>query len=48
MTVTALTLAAQEKGKELPGDLEPWMYGVIAFVIFTVLLLITWTFNKDR
>lgn len=45
-TVAALLATTEEKGRDLP--LEPWAIGVGAFVLLTVLLLVTLTFGKDR
>ena len=54
MTIAALVtqlagrlLAVEgEHGRELP--VEPWVYGVGAFGILLVLLLVTLSFGKDR
>lgn len=45
-TVAALLATTEEKGRELP--LEPWVIGVGAFLLLTVLLAVTMTFGKDR
>ena len=49
MTPTISGLFAREGeslGRELP--VEPWVYGVAAFGLLLVLLLITLSFGKDR
>lgn len=45
-TVAAALATGEEKARELPA--EPWAIGVGAFVLLTVLLLITLSFGKDR
>ena len=49
MTAAAVRLLAAEGepvGRDLPVD--PWVYGVGAFVLLSVLLLVTLSFGKDR
>ena len=45
-TVAAVLATGEEHARELPA--EPWVIGVGAFVLLTVLLLITLSFGKDR
>lgn len=45
-TVTALVALEGEAGRELP--VHPWVFGVAAFGLLCLLLLITLTFGKDR
>jgi hypothetical protein len=45
MTVLAETVAA---GRDLPLPIEPWAFGLLAFGLLVVLMLITLSFGKDR
>jgi hypothetical protein len=44
--MTVRLLASEGTPRELP--LEPWAFGVIAFVILVALLLVTLAFGMDR
>ena len=44
--VLGLTLLQTESGREMP--FPPWAFGVIAFVLLTLLLVITLAIGKGR
>jgi hypothetical protein len=46
MTAAILLASESETGHDLPA--EPWVFGLTAFGILLVLLLITMSFGKDR
>ncbi|MDQ1618793.1 MAG: hypothetical protein QOE19_1362 [Actinomycetota bacterium] len=46
MIVAAVLAETEQKGRNLP--LEPWAIGVGAFLLLSLLLLITLSFGKDR
>jgi hypothetical protein len=46
MTAAILLASESETGRELP--VEPWVFGLTAFGILLLLLLITMSFGKDR
>jgi hypothetical protein len=45
MTVLEETVAA---GRDLPLPIAPWAFGLLAFGLLVVLLLVTLSFGKDR
>ena len=46
MSVATVLATTGQQGRDLP--LEPWVFGVVAFVLLTALLLVTMAFGKDR
>ena len=46
LMTSALMTSATETGRDLPAD--PWVFGLGAFVLLVVMLLITLSFGKDR
>ncbi len=46
MTVARLLAAGEGTPRDLP--VEPWAFGVGAFVLLVALLLVTLAFGKDR
>jgi hypothetical protein len=46
MSVATVLAETGQQGRDLP--LQPWAIGVGAFVLLTVMLLVTMTFGKDR
>jgi hypothetical protein len=46
MSVATVLAETGQQGRDLP--LQPWAIGLGAFLLLTVLLLVTLTFGKDR
>ena len=44
--VRLLAVEGESHGRDLP--LEPWLIGVLAFVLLTAAMLVTLMFGKDR
>ena len=44
--VRLLAVEGESHGRDLP--LEPWAFGLIAFVLLTALMMVTLMFGKDR
>jgi hypothetical protein len=46
MSVATVLAESGQQGRDLP--LQPWAIGLGAFLLLTVLLLVTLSFGKDR
>lgn len=46
VTTLASVVAAEESGIDLP--MPAWVFGILAFALLVLLLLITLQFNKER
>ena len=44
----AVRVLAQGEGQARDLPIEPWAFGVVAFVLLVVMLLVTLAFGKDR
>lgn len=48
MTAAAVRRAAEGESAGIDLPMEPWAYGLIAFGLLVLLLLLTLSFGKDR